>query len=153
LTANLPSWPGALEGAWIRIEADVAIEGDEEEHEALVHDTLLSDGSRLLVGRDIDTLDDLEEALTDTLVWLLPALLLLSLGGGAVMSREIGRRIDGVSAAARGVIAGDLAERVELRGTRDDFDQLGETLNLMLDRIEHGMDAVRRVSDSVAHEL
>src|SRR5690606_37735647 len=30
---------------------------------------------------------------------------------------------------------------------------LGETLNLMLERIEQGMDGVRRVTDSVAHEL
>jgi signal transduction histidine kinase len=48
---------------------------------------------------------------------------------------------------------GDLSERVPLRGGNDDFDQLGETLNAMLDRIEASLESVRRVSDSVAHEL
>ena len=153
VTANLPSWPRAAGKEWIRVEADVAEEGDEDEHEALVNDRSFADGSRLLIGRDIDDLDEIEEAVTDTLVWLLPAMLLLSLGGGALMSRAIGRRIESVAAAARGVIAGDLAERVALRGTGDDFDRLGETLNLMLERIEQGMDSVRRVSDSIAHEL
>jgi len=153
LTANLPSWPRAAGEEWIRVEADVAQEGDEDEHEALVNDRTFADGSRLLLGRDIDDLDEVQEAVTDTLVWLLPAILLLSLAGGALMSRAIGRRIEGVAAAARGVIAGDLTERVALRGTGDDFDRLGETLNLMLDRIEQGMDGMRRVSDSVAHEL
>ena len=107
-------------------------EGDEDEHEALVNDRTFTDGSRLLIGRDIDDLDEVQEAVTDTLVWLLPAVLLLSLAGGALMSRAIGRRIESVAAAARGVIAGDLTERVALRGTGDDFDRLGETLNALL---------------------
>lgn len=153
ITANLPSWPRAAGEEWIHIEADVARDGDEDEHEALVNDRVLPDGSRLLIGQDIDDLDEIQEALTDTLIWILPAVLLLSVAGGALMGRAIGRRIESVAAAARGVIAGDLKERVPLRGTRDDFDRLGETLNLMLDRIEQSMDGVRRVSDSVAHEL
>jgi len=153
ITANLPSWPRVAGKEWIRVEADVAAEGDEDEHEALVNDRMFADGSRLLIGRDIDDLDEVQEAVTDTLVWLLPAVLVLSLAGGALMSRAIGRRVESVAAAARGVIAGDLTERVGLRGTGDDFDRLGETLNLMLDRIERSMDGVRRVSDSVAHEL
>lgn len=153
VTANLPSWPRRASDEWIRVEADIAREGDEDEHEALVNDRALADGSRLLIGRDIDDLDEVEEAVTDTLIWLLPAILVLSLAGGALMSRAIGRRVESVAAAARGVIAGDLTERVALRGTGDEFDRLGETLNLMLGRIEQGMDGVRRVSDSVAHEL
>lgn len=153
VSANLPSWPKVPGAEWIHIEADVAREGDEDEHEALVNDRVLADGSRLLIGRDIDDLDEIEETVTDTLVWILPAVVLLSVLGGAVMARAIGRRIESVAAAARGVIAGDLSERVALRGTRDDFDRLGETLNVMLERIEQGMDGVRRVSDSVAHEL
>ena len=153
VTSNLPSWPRNPGEEWIRVEADIALEGDEDEHEALVSDRTLADGTRLLIGRDIDDLDEVQEAVTDTLVWLLPAAVLLSLGGGALMSRAVGRRIEDVAAAAHGVIAGDLTERVELRGSDDDFDRLGATLNLMLDRIEQGMDSVRRVSDSVAHEL
>ena len=153
VTANLPSWPRTRGEEWIRVEADVAREGDEDEHEALVNDRAFTDGGRLLLGQDIDDLDEVQEAVTDTLIWLLPAILLLSIAGGAMMGRAIGRRIEGVAAAARGVIAGDLAERVPVRGTGDDFDRLGETLNLMLERIEQGMDGVRRVSDSIAHEL
>lgn len=153
VTANLPSWPRIPGREWIRVEADIPQDGDEDEHEALVRDRTLADGTRLLIGRDIDDLDEIQETVTDTLVWLLPAVVLLALGGGALMSRAVGRRIEGVAAAARGVIAGDLSERVALRGSGDDFDRLGDTLNLMLDRIGQAMESVRRVSDSVAHEL
>src|SRR5690606_38989815 len=51
------------------------------------------------------------------------------------------------------VMAGSMTERIPLRGTGDDFDDLAETLNLMLRRIEESVESVRRVSDNVAHEL
>ncbi len=40
-----------------------------------------------------------------------------------------------------------------MRGTGDDFDQLAETLNQMLARIEDSVFSVSRHSDSIAHEL
>ena len=153
VASNLPSWPHAHTARWIRIEADIAREGDEDEYEALALDLPLGDGARLLIGRDIEDLDELEEGVRETLIWLLPTLLLLTLAGGALMSRAIGRRIEAVAGTARRVIAGDLSERIPLGAARDDFARLAETLNLMLDRIEASLEAVRRVSDAVAHEL
>ena len=153
VATNLPSWPHTRSGDWLRIDADLSREGEEDEYEALVLDRPLPDGARLLIGRDIEDLDELEELISDTAVWLLPALLLLVVAGGFVMSHAIGRRIEAVDAAARRVMRGDLSERVPLRGTGDDFDRLSTTLNLMLTRIEASVEAVRRVSDSVAHEM
>jgi len=153
VVTNLPSWPRARSEGWLRIDADVSMEGEENDYEALVLDRPLSDGGRLLIGRDIEDLEELEEALTDTAIWVLPTLLILIVGGGYIMSRAIGRRIEAIDAAARRVIDGDLSERVPVRGTGDDFDRLSMTLNLMLTRIEALIEAVRRVSDSVAHEL
>lgn len=162
VTTNLPSWPGGSNTPswsepssqrWLRIEADIYRDGDEDDHEALVLDQRLSDGGRLMLGRDINDLDDIEEAVIDTAVWLPPVILLLGLLGGALMSRAIGQRLDAMGATARRVMDGDLSGRVPLRGGNDDFDRLGATLNAMLDRMEESLDAVRRVSDSVAHEL
>jgi len=153
LTTNLPSWPQAFAPGWKRIEADIAREGDEDEYEALVLDMELPGGLRLLLGRDVDDIDELEESVSDTVLWIVPALLLLGVCGGALMSRVIGARLDAISGAARAVIEGDLSSRIPLRGASDDFDRLAATLNLMLDRLEASLEAVRRVSDSVAHEL
>ena len=50
VTANLPSWPREAGAEWIRVEADLPSEGDEDEHEALVNDRTFADGSRLLIG-------------------------------------------------------------------------------------------------------
>ncbi|TFI60087.1 HAMP domain-containing protein [Sphingomonas parva] len=153
VVANLPSWPSVRTGKWLRIEADVSREGNEDEYEAMVLDQVLPDGTRLLIGRDIEDLEELEEGIANTAAWLLPALVLLSIVGGMLMSRAIGKRIEAVSSAARQVIEGDLSQRVPVTGSNDDFDTLALTLNAMLDRLEASIEAIQRVSDSVAHEL
>jgi signal transduction histidine kinase len=46
-----------------------------------------------------------------------------------------------------------LGERIPLRGTRDEWDQLAGNLNMMLDRIEVLMGEVKQATDNVAHDL
>ena len=153
VSANLRSWPRERAEGWLRLEADDYLEGDEVDYEPLTIDHSFADGARLLVGRDIEDISEVEEVLQSGALGVLAVALVVGLVGGALMSRAIGRRIEAVSSTARQVMGGDLAQRVPLRGNRDDFDRLAETLNLMLERIEEAVEAVRRVSDSVAHEL
>ncbi|HYI40178.1 MAG TPA: ATP-binding protein [Allosphingosinicella sp.] len=153
VSTNLPSWPAFAGPRWRSIEADIYRDGDEDDHEALVLDRRLSDGSRLMIGRDVEELDDLEEAIAAAALYLVGATLILATLGALLMNWAIGRRLGAVSGAARRVMAGDLAGRVPLSGSGDEFDRLAATLNLMLDRVEAGIEAVRTASDSVAHEL
>ena len=153
VSTNLPSWPAFSGTAWHSIEADIYRDGDEDDHEALVLDRRLEDGSRLMIGRDVEELDDLEEAIAAAGLYLAGATLVLATLGALLMNWAIGRRLATVAGAAREVMAGNLAGRVPLNGSGDEFDRLSATLNLMLDRVEAGVEAVRTASDSVAHEL
>ncbi|WP_375187218.1 HAMP domain-containing sensor histidine kinase [Sphingobium yanoikuyae] len=153
IVGNLPHVSNASANGMTRIEADIYVDGDEEDHLALAYDHRFRTGARLIVGRDIEDIAQNEELLQSAVPWTLGVSVFLGIIGGVVMSFAIGRRIDEVSSTARLVIAGDLSGRVPLRGTNDDFDRLAETFNLMLDRIELSMEAVQRVSDHVAHEL
>ena len=47
----------------------------------------------------------------------------------------------------------DFAQRVRLWGRGDEFDQVAEVINDMLDRIGRLMDGVRQVSNAIAHDL
>ena len=87
------------------------------------------------------------------LAWGLPVTAALTLLGAALMSRSTARRVEAVNQTAREIMAGDLSRRVPARGAGDEFDELAVNLNGMLDRIEALMDDVRRVSDSIAHDL
>jgi signal transduction histidine kinase len=153
ITANLPGWPREHADGWLRLDADQQDQGEQVDHEALTLDAMLEDGTRLLVGRDIEDIDELEEKLLTAVVGVVAATLVLGLIGGLLMSRAIGSRIATVTQAARRVMEGDLAGRIPLRGSGDDFDRLNATLNDMLARIGQLFESVRRVSDSVAHEL
>ncbi|MFC6620875.1 sensor histidine kinase [Novosphingobium panipatense] len=153
VAANLPSWPLQPRRDLLFIEADAFADGVEIDHTALVRDIRLPNGARLLVGRDVEELINEGEILRTAAVWILGVTLLLGLGGGWLMSRAIGRRIEALTVTVRQVMEGDLTGRVHVRGTADDFDRLGETLNMMLHRIQTLFQAVQRVSDNAAHEL
>lgn len=153
LMANLPSWPDEPVEGWALLEADAYQGGQERDYEALVVEQRLDDGARLIVGRDVEDIDDRDELFTVGSAWLIVIAAFLAIAGSLAMSAAVGRRIDMVTRTARRVMAGSLTERIPLRGTGDDFDELSETLNLMLGRIEESVESVRRVSDNVAHEL
>jgi HAMP domain len=52
-----------------------------------------------------------------------------------VTRRTVGR-IEAINATSRAIMQSGLGKRLPLRETRDEWDQLAENLNLMLDRTE-----------------
>jgi signal transduction histidine kinase len=58
-----------------------------------------------------------------------------------------------ITARARTISAGNLHERLALTGTRDEFTELGETLDDLLGRLEASFDAQRRFVANASHEL
>ncbi|WP_020400208.1 sensor histidine kinase [Kordiimonas gwangyangensis] len=153
VAANLPSWPSVPRLGFYEIEADRYLEGDEIDYQALSKEQVFANGARLIVGRDIEDVGDRQEQLIEGLVAAFVVSIILGGAGGVFMSLAAGKRIEAISAAARKVIDGDLSRRVPTTGSGDDFDNLANTLNEMLDRIERSVEAISRVSDSVAHEL
>ena len=153
LTANLPSWPEVHRGNWVSIEADLYRDGDEDDHEALSRDTVLPDGRRLIVGRDVEVLADRKELMGEAAMWGSLSVILFGILGGLLISWITARRLEAVTGTARDVMGGNLSVRVPLKGTGDDFDQLGMSLNAMLDRNQELVASLGRVSDNIAHEL
>nr|WP_246412797.1 ATP-binding protein [Methylobacterium brachythecii] len=72
---------------------------------------------------------------------------------GALLSGAFLRRVDAINRTAEAIIAGDLGRRIDVGGTKDDFDRLARTLNRMLDRISGLIENVRQVSNDIAHDL
>lgn len=72
--------------------------------------------------------------------------------GAAVTRRTVGR-IETINATRRAIMQSGLGERVRLRGSQDEWDQLAGNLNSMLDRIEVLMGEVKQATANVAHDL
>jgi signal transduction histidine kinase len=113
----------------------------------------LTGGHRLLVGADLERVSILDGAVMRAFGFAFLGVLVLGAGGGYALSRAVQRRFAEMSAAAQGIIDGDLARRIPVSGAGDDLDSLAATFNRMLDRIAALMDSLRQVSSDVAHDL
>lgn len=153
VTSNLPSWPARGGSDWIRIEADLHVDGQEEDREALLLDRRLDNGARLLLGRDMEDLDDLEEQIGSAAALFLPVSLALAIIGGALIGRSVGRRIGALVSATQAIEASNLSARIPLAGKNDNIDHLAGAMNQMLAKLDAAVEGLRRTSDSVAHEL
>jgi signal transduction histidine kinase len=112
-----------------------------------------ADGGYFFVGTDAHEIHELRESVAQSFLWGGAAAMLLVFVGGALMSVSVLRRIEAVSKTSRDIIQGDLARRIPLNGSGDEFDHLAESLNAMLDRIGVLMDGLRQVSTDIAHDL
>jgi signal transduction histidine kinase len=151
LAGNLDRWPGAAEasGSWF---ADT-VRRDGVEIPARLHRVPLDQDHRLLVGRDAADREKLRSLLSEALLWSFAVAVAFALAGAAALRRALADRLRAASATAGAIAAGDLSRRVPLSTQRDEFDQLGESMNAMLDRIDQLMVGVKGVSDSIAHDL
>jgi signal transduction histidine kinase len=153
IVGNLDRWPAGepdSEG-WIRFELNVM--PNEPKHEVRAKPFALPGGFYLLVGRDMYELQTMRTRLVRTLSWGLALTVGLALAGGLVMSRSRIRRIAMINDAIGGVMAGDLSRRIPTESRGGDVEELVTKLNRMLDELEHLVEGVRRVSDSIAHDL
>ncbi len=110
-------------------------------------------GEIVFIGEDATTLTEMNELIRRSFVIGFVITLLIGLGAGLVFGRRALARIDQVSATSREIMAGNLARRLPLAGTGDEFDQLAQAINAMLARIETLMENVRQVGNELAHDL
>jgi signal transduction histidine kinase len=113
----------------------------------------LANGDFLVIGQDTSTLNDMTALIVRAFGVGLLVTLVLALLGGALISTSVLKRIETVSHTARAIVGGDLSQRVPVRGTADEFDDLAASVNAMLDRIEDLMRSMRQVSNDIAHDL
>jgi len=122
-------------------------------HLALAEVIYLPNGMRLLVGRDLGEPTKFRALVRDSLTMALGIMVLGALLIWFVVGRRALQRIDRMSMATQKIMAGDLSQRLPMGGSRDEFDRLSESLNIMLGRIQKLDEGLRQVSDNIAHDL
>jgi signal transduction histidine kinase len=120
---------------------------------AVVQSFDLPGGFHLLIGRDVQVRAQLRALLTDALLWAILVVVAMASAGAFVVRSLFRRTLANVSATAAAIGGGDFTQRVRLSGRGDEFDQLAETINDMLDRMARLMEGVREVSNAIAHDL
>lgn len=72
---------------------------------------------------------------------------------GLIMARHALGRLDAINRLTAATLRGNLAARVALSGSGDEFDQLAGNLNGMMNRIDRLVSAMRGVTRNIAHDL
>ena len=156
LVTNISGWPRLAfdrEGGWIDFRLDDSRVRGNQEFSARARVLEFDNRYNLLVGRAMRDLANLKELVGRALIWGLMLTVALGLIGGYMLRQTLRSRLGAINQTSRQIMQGDLRRRIATRGTEDEFDELANNLNSMLDQIEHGMEGVRRVSDNIAHDL
>ncbi len=149
LVGNLADWPPAIKGFSGRADFRAG-EGLQLLRSAF---TTLQDGSHLLVGKGIDNLDVFEAKIKTAGALCIVLILVLAGVASVTVTRRTVGRIEAINATSRAIMQSGLGQRIPLRATGDEWDELAANLNSMLDRIEVLMAEVKQATDNVAHDL
>jgi signal transduction histidine kinase len=120
---------------------------------AIVRSIELSNGMRLVVGRDVVERRGFSAIIVQSFLWGVLGIIVFSVIAGGVTARRVLRRIDTIRDTSTKIISGNLSERVPVTRRNDEFDGLATNLNAMLDRIEQLLQGLKEVTDNVAHDL
>ncbi len=151
VAGNFSAWPNGLNQTSTWYELPTVLHGSHSV--ALLRAFALPGGSQLLVGRDVTSRAQLRHLLQVGLLWAMAIMFALGLLGAVVIRSMFRRMIQDISHTTRAISRGDLSRRVNISGNGDEFDELADNINDMLDRIARLMDGVRQVSNSIAHDL
>jgi len=151
LAGNLKAWPQDVpeKPGTQAVMADLA---GQPTHTLLVR-TTLPGGYHLLVGRDLALFLPLERRFTFGLIAAVTFLFLVGVAGAILIRRELLARVQGIRQTVSAIMQGDLRHRLPIRRTNDELDTLSQTINGMLDHIEHLISGISNVSNSIAHDL
>jgi len=151
VAGNLKRWPSAVTVDQGRIEFDASDGGSiATRYRASV---LTVGRYHLLVGRDVREISQLDRVFRRTAIWGVSLVLVLALAGGTLTGFGARRRLASINRTVRQIMVGDLAQRVPVSGSRDEYDDLANNINAMLTQIELLLESLRHVGDSIAHDL
>ena len=155
LAGNLVAWPARLKGSngWGNFKTPEWQPNAARQPLLRATFETLPDGTRLLVGKDIAELDQVADRINTALLLTTLLILVVAAAASASITRRTVGRIESINATSRAIMRSGLSERIPLRGTKDEWDELATNLNSMLDRIETLMGEVKQFTDNVAHEL
>jgi signal transduction histidine kinase len=151
LAGNLKAWPQGIpdQGGMHAVMADIA---GQPTHTLMVR-TTLPGGYHLLVGRDLALFLPLERRFTSGLLAAVLFLFVVGVAGAILIRRQLLARVEGIRQTVSAIMQGDLRHRLPAVRSGDELDTLSQTLNGMLDHIEHLIRGISNVSNSIAHDL
>lgn len=137
----------------VSTDNDLGNSGLDEDHEVWGQGQKVPDGSFIFVGQDAFKMMSIQESMINSFLWSASLATLLAVLSGLFLSRRFLRRVDAINETSQAIIDGQLATRIPLRGTHDEFDRLSANLNHLLDNNQNLLNSLRDISTNIAHDL
>lgn len=151
LAGNLPEWPQSVPSLAGTYTVPLNLQGHAT-RAVFVH-VKLEGGYNVLVGRDTARYVPVEQDFWYGLAGAVAVLAIVGVMGGLLIRRVLMMRIQGIQETVAAIMQGRLGHRLETSRSGDELDTLSQTINGMLEQIEHLINGVRNVSNSIAHDL
>ena len=94
-----------------------------------------------------------QNIVAESLFSVLAANLLLGAAAGTMFALYARRRLGQINATTQEVLKGNLSGRIAVGEGGDEYDQIAQNINAMLDRIQRLIATVRGVTENIAHDL
>ncbi len=146
---NLALWPENAPNPGVAADIEV----DHGAKYVRIRTLNFPDGVRLLAGRSLSERNNFQKIVAQTLFSVLVANLLLGAAAGTLTALYARRRLQQISMTAQAVLEGDLSGRIAAGKDGDEYDQVAQHINTMLDRIQRLIATVRGVTENIAHDL
>lgn len=151
---NLTAWPRDVQPRHdTTVRFRIAAAGEQSSHPVRAHIVRLPGNSWLLVGTDTSEIEKSLRGFGWATAWGVAAITALIVLLGRWFTRQAARRVRAFSAICDSIVHSDLSRRLQVGADGDEYDQLGRTVNDMLDRIEQQAVLLRTTFGSVAHDL
>lgn len=129
----------------------IAIAGRSEKVRILY--AVLSPSIILQVGVAMESYSRFLDAFQRIFVTTMTFLIVLAAGVGWFMARRAVSGVEAITRTAQKISGGSLEQRVPVKTRGDEIDQLANTFNQMLDRIQALLTEIKEMSDNMAHDL
>lgn len=113
----------------------------------------LADGRILVIGRNVDSLQDLEDVGMRALEMGVAPALVITLLGGLIIGQRAQRQVQVIHEAAERIAQGKFAERLPILKADSNLDRLASNVNLMLDGVVQNLEQMKSSNDHIAHDL
>jgi len=150
LVGNLPALPPALHPGGPPVE--IAPTAMFPAPARLIAQRLPS-GEVLVVGRDVNQLQEIRAIIASALIWSGVAIAVIGLACGVALSVAPLRRLRVLEEACREIAGGDLTRRLPVSRRNDELDVFASTVNYMMGEVERLMAEVKGSTETIAHDL